>query len=82
MITVNSGVGMESLLHLKTVISTGKSDYSCATTTIKTEEELEQILTCIPQPDEKLIKRFLYHYKINHLFKANEINKIRSLFLE
>lgn len=39
--TINSGVGFESLLHLKPVITFGKSDYMCVTRHIRSITQLE-----------------------------------------
>ena len=44
-VTVNSGVGAEALLHDKPVITTGRSDYTRATTLVKTYSELQQAIS-------------------------------------
>jgi capsule polysaccharide modification protein KpsS len=63
-VTVNSGVGAEALVHLKPVITTGGSDYAAATTLVKTKEDLIAALNAIPDGcvDENEVKRFLWHY--------------------
>lgn len=63
-VTVNSGVGAEALLHLKPVITTGGSDYGAATRVVKNREELRSALDELPKelvPTES-VKRFLWAY--------------------
>lgn len=63
-VTVNSGVGAEALLHLKPVICTGKSDYQSVCKLVKTKSELYETLDKaswnFSSDDE--IKKFLWFY--------------------
>lgn len=61
-VTVNSSVGFEALLHLKPVLTLGKSDYCWATTSIKEGEDLLCCLSSPPAVDPMKIKKFLYRY--------------------
>lgn len=62
-ITINSGTGFEALLHLKPVVTLGKSDYSAATYECKTFEDLRNVEKFIHKPVDKLrVKKFLHAY--------------------
>ena len=63
-VTVNSGVGAEALIHLKPVISTGGSDYAAATTRIRTCEELRDVLDrqAWRSVSDGDVKKFLWLY--------------------
>lgn len=61
-VLVNSGVGLESLVYGKTVISTGLSEYSCASQMVRNENELINILTSFEPTDEDVIRDFVYFY--------------------
>jgi UDP-N-acetylglucosamine 2-epimerase len=62
--TANSGVGLEALMHVKPVITTGESDYSYAVfAKVKSEEELKSILKQNNfTVDKNKIMKFLYYY--------------------
>lgn len=62
--TVNSGVGLEALMHLKPVVVTGKCDYLYAASFIaRTEDQLvHYIQEKEYMVDRKRIKKFLYYY--------------------
>ena len=61
--TVNSGVGFESLMHLKPVIVTGKCDYAYAVSGIaKNTDELFNILSSNISSDKDKILAFLFYY--------------------
>lgn len=83
--SINSGVGFESLLHLKPVISFGKSDYMSVTKNIKDLLEIEKEPFYILIEKEKLnIKKFLYYYLENkNIFIDNQksIKKLVSSFI-
>lgn len=69
---INSGVGFESLLHLKPVVTFGKSDYMAMTTPISNLKKIEtKQFYAIDCKQINNIKRFLYYY----------VNK-RSIFLD
>lgn|GEM_PF-2897699 len=62
-VTVNSGVGFEALLHLKPVILAGASDYHAAASTVRSVAELEAALEASADGAEPArIKRFLAYY--------------------
>lgn len=79
-ITVNSGVGMEALLHKKTVISSGKSDYSLIAQEVHTRTELLQRIENFQATDEKLIERFIVWYFDKHLFSPDDHFKFARLW--
>ena len=79
-ITVNSGVGMEALLHLKDIISTGKAEYSFIAKTARTKSELEHhMLNFSPTAPEKM-KEFLHYYATEHLYRFNDQSKIQQFW--
>lgn len=79
-LTVNSGVGMEALLHAKRVVISGKTDYSCAVKTVTTKHELETELLSGEVANVDTIKRFIYHYYTKHLFRFDDTAKIDSFW--
>jgi hypothetical protein len=82
-VTVNSGVGFESLLHLKRVILTGKADYAFATTAVQDDTALMKALEEISlPPDIARIKRFVYHYTMHHLFHMDDAASIRMRLMK
>lgn len=61
--TINSGVGFESLLHLKPVITFGKSDYMSMTKNINNLDTIKKEPLYYLNKNEKLkIKKFLHYY--------------------
>jgi hypothetical protein len=76
-LTVNSGVGFESLLHLKQVYITGKADYHWACTTIKTEYELKTKLLKSKVPEDR-IRQFVYYFCNENLGDCNSEESIRK----
>lgn len=79
-VTVNSGVGFESILHLKPVITTGKCDYSSATLRTSSLLELKTALDTFKNLDiNNAYKiKFLYYYFSNHLFNKNDSIKLKE----
>lgn len=75
-LTVNSGVGMEALLHLKSIICTGKAEYSYIASTAQSKAELEQHMLDFSPTEPKLIKAFLHYYASEHLYRFDDIPKI------
>ncbi|WP_155842030.1 hypothetical protein [Hyphomonas atlantica] len=66
-VTVNSGVGVEALLHLKPVITVGASDYSAVAHQVSSRSELMSAVEKVTngKPDADWIGRvklFLYQY--------------------
>lgn len=77
-IVANSGVGFETLLHLKPVYSFATSEYMACTKKVQNLDELP-----ILQPyevDTTLIKKFLYYY-LNHVCFSKRIH-IRKKLIE
>lgn len=78
-ITVNSGVGLEALLHGKLVVTTGSSEYQVATRKVTCERELiSQIDKIKYGPDLEYIKRFIFFYKQNILIPNNDYSSINA----
>ena len=72
---INSGVGFEALIHLKPVITFGKSDYMQVTKNIKNLAELNtNPWHELSQEHEEKIKQFLYYYTNE---KSIEIGKVK-----
>jgi len=80
--TINSGVGFESLLHLKPVVTFGRSDYMSMTKNVKNLDKI------IQNPFYKLsskkrdkIKKFIYYYIKNKcLFLENKRNLEKLIY--
>ena len=72
-LTVNSGVGAEALLHRKPVIVTGASDYMAAAIHARTENELIAILEkpTIAEPSID-ITRFVSDYSSRYMVKLGD----------
>lgn len=72
-ICVNSGVGIEALIHLKPVISLGESDYNIASYKAETEAELFALLE---RPylklDKTFISKFLYYFFKEHVCEITD----------
>ena len=81
--TVNSGVGLESLMHLKPVVISGESEYSYAVhSLVKTKDELKNILEKNNFKVEKMkILKFLYFYNKFYIQDQNSIAKVLSKWL-
>lgn len=61
---VNSGVGLEALLHMKPVIVTGKCDYAYAVAyQAKSAQELKTALSAPVTLNEERVLKLLYFYK-------------------
>lgn len=77
-VTINSGVGVEALVHLKQVISAGSSDYECATHRVTDIAALKSTLTALDRstsariPDDR-IKRFLHAAYAQHAFTEKSV---------
>ncbi|MFW3341635.1 hypothetical protein [Aliarcobacter butzleri] len=60
---INSGVGFEALLHLKPVVSFGKSDYMSVTRNISNLKQIEENPWYLLNDEQKdKIKLFLYYF--------------------
>ncbi|WP_170064140.1 CDP-glycerol glycerophosphotransferase family protein [Halomonas heilongjiangensis] len=80
----NSGVGIESLIHGKPVVTSGKADYSAAVHQVKEVEEIPHYDDVIH--DEEFVKKFLYYYCNFYLcdedqFIAKLDDQMQALFL-
>lgn len=72
-VTVNSGVGLEALMHGKTVITTGAAEYSVVTRKARSATELSEQLARISEPaDLDRIKRFVYYYLRHYLVAGDQ----------
>lgn len=83
-VTVNSGVGMESLLHLKKVLITGGADYFYGVSTAKTVDDLDRFFeqTDWWSVDKSEIKKFLYFYLKDYLINVKDVDLIEKRFLD
>ena len=77
-LTVNSGVGLESLMHGKAVVVAGACDYCYAATTVKTREELKCALETAAPPDPRRIRQLLYYYVHRFAVRADAPDQIRG----
>ncbi|NJM37443.1 MAG: hypothetical protein HC845_06020 [Akkermansiaceae bacterium] len=77
-LTVNSGVGLEALIHNKPVIVSGRCDYSYATQTVKTRTELFEALTNTGDSDPLKRQQLLYYYVHQFTLAANAGEKISA----
>jgi hypothetical protein len=84
--TINSGVGFETLLHLKPIITFGKSDYMSMTKNIKTLNIIKQSpFYHLDEMKKQDIKKFVYYYiRKTSLFvdDTKNLNKIVSKFIK
>ncbi|HAH9238796.1 TPA: capsular biosynthesis protein [Escherichia coli] len=84
-ITVNSGVGLETVIHNKPVIITGKSDYYYAATAIaKNGQELRDIISDLESLNinEVFRKKFLAYYFLEYATPYYSVDKIHSNLLQ
>lgn len=77
-LTVNSGVGLEALMHGKTVVVSGKCDYSYAAKTVRNRDELFHVLAGDLSPDERRIRELLYFYARRFTVPATDAGFIRA----
>ena len=80
--TINSGVGLEALMHEKTVIVGGSCDYCYAARVANNRDELSQILTGNLAPDRKRIREFLYFFTQRFAVPATDSTGIRLRLAE
>jgi hypothetical protein len=83
--TINSGVGFEALLHLKPVVTFGKSDYISMTKNIKDLKDIKkEPFYHLSETDKKIIKKFLYYYiteKCLFLDDTKKLEKFINIFI-
>jgi capsule polysaccharide modification protein KpsS len=78
-ICINSGVGIETLLHLKPVITIGDSDYALATKPARNKIELaNQLNSDLSNIDLNFIKKFLYYFFKNHVCHVDDKYTIKK----
>lgn len=83
-VCTNSGVGLEALLHLKRVITIGRSDYEWATERVSSEAALiKQISQSGVTANPLNIKKFIYYFLNKHVCHINDdqaiLKKLSSL---
>ena len=76
--TINSGVGLEALMHGKTVVVAGSCDYSYAAKVAKSRDELGEIMAADLTPERRRIREFLYFFVRRFAIPANDSKGIRS----
>ncbi len=76
--TVNSGVGLESLIHGKVVVVVGACDYTYGAKVAKTREELKTILSGDLAPDKRKIQELLYFYVNRFAILSNDAEKVAA----
>ena len=81
-LTVNSGVGLEALMHGKTVVASGQCDYSYAAKTVRNHNELFQVLSGDLSPDDQRIRELLYFYVRRFTVAATDSGEIRTRLQE
>lgn len=78
--TINSGVGFEALLHLKPVVTFGKSDYMSLTKNIKYLDEVKlEPFYELSDINKNMIKRFLYYYINEKCFFLGDKEKLQKV---
>lgn len=81
LITVNSGVGIEALLHQKRIVCTGVTEYSLVAETARNRFELEgALLSEVHKTSPTMIKAFLYYYRQKQLFHYSENERLQALW--
>jgi capsule polysaccharide export protein KpsC/LpsZ len=79
-LTINSGVGFESLMHGKRVFLAGKSDYEIVCKSVKTLHEISDIPTMIKDWEIDILqtKKFLYYFLNTFLVHLdfNDMNRV------
>lgn len=74
---VNSGVGMEAILHLKPVITVGMCDYNFVTETARNESDLRRLVNNFnPKPDSNKMKAFIYYFFHKHACHVHDHEEI------
>lgn len=77
---VNSGVGIEALLHMRPVVSFGASDYRAATLSARSLDELRQIVSVGEFTiDSEFLVKFLYYFFNEHVVDIVRKDRIREI---
>lgn len=71
---INSGVGFESLIHGKPVVTFGNCDYKWATfqATPQTVDEAFAYISEFGPPQREQVHKFVYHYYRHHCYDVSE----------
>ncbi len=78
-ITVNSSVGSEAVLHLKPIYTFGGAEYAPIAHNIHNEAEFVTKTSPIRLPvSEDALKRFVYFYRNDFLFNVNEPVRLQN----
>jgi hypothetical protein len=75
--TVNSGVGLEALIHGRPVVVSGLCDYAYAAACARNVEELEAAIANA-EPNGIRGLEFLYYYTRVHAFKPSETRRLEE----
>ena len=78
-ITVNSGVGLEALLHSKSVITTGKCDYAYASQMATSVGELSKLLRSHGPLDFVHSRRLLWFYRNCYVAPCGDHNHLVNM---
>lgn len=78
-VTVNSGVGLEALIHERPVIVTGKADYAYACARVGSDYELRNTLQRLNFDTawRERVRRFLYYYRRRYLIHGEDETELR-----
>lgn len=73
-VTINSGVGLEALIHERPVILAGRAEYAYACAQVSSVEELRATLNGLDfdQAWRERIRRFLYFYRNHYLIHGED----------
>jgi hypothetical protein len=74
--TVNSGVGLEALIHRKPVVVSGRCEYSYAATLVSDAGDLESLIAAGIPNDERRALEFLYFYTRQYAFTLNDLARL------
>jgi hypothetical protein len=78
-ITVNSGVGFEALLHKKPVYTAGHCDYHWVTRPLKNIGDIKRIVNTLDNPiDEEKIVKFMHFMLTEYFVNAYDINSVKK----
>lgn len=75
--TINSGVGLEALMHGRTVVVGGACDYGYAAKVAKSREELQAIMAGDLTPDQRRIEELLYFFVHRYAIRSDDRDGLR-----
>jgi hypothetical protein len=75
-VTINSGVGFEALIHGKPVFSAGKSDYESVTTPLRDLDDVRRCFAGIDW-DAARARRFVYFYLTHYCVNGADVESLR-----